>query len=431
MTPPDANHDDEKKYLLSGENRQTLRFSKNFFYAKLCTIVSAAFVLFGVIFTNTELNGFTSDLGSTNTATSHGHTYVFAHMVNHAKLVDWAIGQGANAIEIDVNFQGETPSQFHHGTPCDCTCYRMVASSQEDHVCNVQGVDGTCTGGTPIDELLEHISETRVAMVYFDSKTDSIEGDKKQAGMNMANKIISKLFDAGFEGAAIINGPKLEDEQYLRGAVDALNGSAYENRVFYTMDMEHGKEKTIEVIEMLRSISPYRAFGTGISACAPGSYHEEISIGAANAELGTVSLKPTVWTIDDPSSMTKYLCSGAGSIMTNRPASAVKVMKEVGRELSKSGDFPPPSSSNQVAHTCENCPSCDCDCDYKGSGLSGGGCKISKTPPGGLACKCGMPFAYTCDGSITTCKDSSSSYCKSPGKNKGTCQQGGGDCDGY
>jgi hypothetical protein len=60
--------------------------------------------------------------GDVATLGGKSYAYVFAHMVNHKSLVDWALGQGANGVEIDLTFSGGNPTEFRHGAPCDCTC---------------------------------------------------------------------------------------------------------------------------------------------------------------------------------------------------------------------------------------------------------------------------------------------------------------------
>ena len=54
--------------------------------------------------------------------------YNIAHMTNTPDSVDWAVGKGANGVEIDVefdNFNGN-PLKFIHSPKssdaCDCTC---------------------------------------------------------------------------------------------------------------------------------------------------------------------------------------------------------------------------------------------------------------------------------------------------------------------
>lgn len=73
----------------------------------------------------------------------------------------------------------------------------------------------------------------------------------------------------------------------------------------------------------------------------------------------------------------------------------------------------------------------DCDCDYRSSGGSSGGCTIVKEAPPGKACYCSYQGAWTCGGEVASCIDPNSPHCQNPDRSRQSCQQGGGDCDGY
>ncbi|XP_074647537.1 hatching enzyme 1.2-like [Tubulanus polymorphus] len=68
----------------------------------------------------------------------------------------------------------------------------------------------------------------------------------------------------------------------------------------------------------------------------------------------------------------------------------------------------------------------ECDCDYYT-----GGCRVSKPAPKGLACRCVYKGAWSCSGVVTRCKDHASAKCSQPDKTFESCQNGGGDCEGY
>ncbi len=284
--------------------------------------------------------------GDVATLGGKSYAYVFAHMVNHKSLVDWALGQGANGVEIDLTFSGGNPTEFRHGAPCDCTC---KLTSTKKNVCKQDLPDKkrTCLDGTGIDDMLEHLAtKTNLAMVYIDSKTGSITGDKNKAGENVGNKLITNLFRKGFKGAVTVGSPDTDGTPYLKGVNSVIAGSEYKNRVYYTMDMV--RDGASKAINALVGISPYRVYGTGVSVCAPGTYYDEIAVAAANAAQGTLSMAPTIWTLDSSSSMKKYLSSGARSIMTNTPADAAAAFREAGIALSHVGDFPPPATNDKL-----------------------------------------------------------------------------------
>jgi len=69
-------------------------------------------------------------------------------------------------------------------------------------------------------------------------------------------------------------------------------------------------------------------------------------------------------------------------------------------------------------------PGHSCDCSY-----TLGGCKISRAPPAGYACKCKYKGWWSCKGSLRLCgqKEECPAKCKS----KTCCKKGQGDCGGY
>ena len=49
--------------------------------------------------------------------------YSIAHLTNNIFAVDWAVCEGANTLEIELQFKDDgTPSAFFHSSICDCCC---------------------------------------------------------------------------------------------------------------------------------------------------------------------------------------------------------------------------------------------------------------------------------------------------------------------
>ena len=58
--------------------------------------------------------------GMVNRVISSRPVYNIAHMVNAVTQIDEWLGDGANALEVDVTFADDgTPEYFYHGIPCD------------------------------------------------------------------------------------------------------------------------------------------------------------------------------------------------------------------------------------------------------------------------------------------------------------------------
>jgi hypothetical protein len=348
--------------------------------------------------------------------TCENQFYAIAHMTNLIKSVEWALEQGANGIEMDLNFDDSTtPTRFHHGLPCDCSCFASGICNLDERVCR-----GESKVNTMFTFLELHYD--RLAMVYIDTKTDTIEGSKSEAGQNVGKLLIERLFEMGYKGSVIVGVAKLEGMEYLQGVVKAISASSFEGRVAYTIDQEDSKQ--YEVLTALVLLSPYRAYSVGISACSPSTYYEQIKIGYANYEAGVLSLPPMIWTVDKSISMEKYVDIGARGVMSNDPSNAAATARSKAFQLATPANSSIPKSTNDTVIT--TLPKETCDCDYHA-----GGCTISEVAPTGRACMCVYKGGWTCGGDVVPCYETASELCIHPDKTIQSCAQGGGDCLGY
>jgi hypothetical protein len=78
--------------------------------------------------------------------------YIIAHMANNIKSVDWAVSQGANAIESDFQFNDHgQPTVVEHGDPCDCVCGFTTSN-----ICR-QGLRRKCAGPQASNDAAAHL----------------------------------------------------------------------------------------------------------------------------------------------------------------------------------------------------------------------------------------------------------------------------------
>ncbi|XP_074660420.1 dermonecrotic toxin LapSicTox-alphaII1-like [Tubulanus polymorphus] len=340
--------------------------------------------------------------------------YNIAHMTNTVPAVKWAISQGANAIEVDINFRDSTPVRFTHPFPCDCIC------SAKGTVCQ----HAPCGSGQDAAELLQYVAKTDLALVVIDSKINPLSmdyGARRDAGYNIVRLIEKHLFGQGYGGQVIIGVPSIRAANYLEAAIDELkNGteSRWMSKYYFTIDGEMNNiGGAVERLQQLNTMNI--VYGTGISACAV----DNLWTSTVNAVVSKTASKEIgmayIWTIDSMKTMQKYVQS-FGGIMTNRPAVAARVIADAGLKLANQSDSIPSSVVPRPfnRHTC--------DCDYRW-----GGCAISRQAPPKMACKCVYRGAWTCRGYLTHCQDPNSVFCRLPDKGIRSCLQGGGDCDGY
>jgi hypothetical protein len=148
-------------------------------------------------------------------AVSSRQISVVAHMVNSPEAIRWALDQGANGIEFDLNFSGETPSHFQHGTPwslCDCTC--LLGASTTTSICNRDNVCSVSTSATMMTTFLGSSSEnfsSRLALIYVDSKiSDMSSRNYIAAGANVVRLFNQNVMEKGFQGQILIGCPEIK-----------------------------------------------------------------------------------------------------------------------------------------------------------------------------------------------------------------------------
>ncbi|CAF3770356.1 unnamed protein product [Rotaria sp. Silwood1] len=336
-------------------------------------------------------------------------------MANSGPSLDWAVSQGANAIETDLQFDNRgNPYLFEHRGFCDCSC-----PHPSGHIC-AGGLGSKCSGSSAsqdADAHLQHIARlSNIALVIIDSKVESKMASRLgYLGKSVVALLDRDLFNYGFKGKVIIGCGKINTYDYLQAAAEAAKLSPNANRYFFSFDQED--DRYFDVIAMLSRFTNNRVYGTGISSCVPGTYYTGISQSVAGKAAGQHGMN-YIWTLDKKSSMRTYIELGVQGIITNRVDLARTLAISMGLKLAT------PSSSIPVATDSLPSPN-KCDCDYHK-----GGCTISWPAPSLKACKCKYKGAWTCGGSLVSC-DVSRPKCSRPDESKEACQLGGGDCDAY
>lgn len=259
--------------------------------------------------------------------------YVIAHMTNTPNTVDFAVKKGANAVEMDLSFKKNgNLSRFYHGPACDC--YPVVTTAKG--VCGPLYRDGTrqghrgpgraCKAKSTPSHLLSHVATKQsIALVIIDSKIES--GLRlANAGRQVILNLEHHLFGRGYKGQVIVGIAKAKHIAYLRAAVKQARRSRYRQRIFFGIDQETSVSSTINKLRQLGTKNI--VFGTGISAVSPGKYYDEI-VRAAQQEQDRRTGFTYIWTLDKASSMKKYINLGARGIMTNNPARASRVFRQL------------------------------------------------------------------------------------------------------
>jgi hypothetical protein len=275
------------------------------------------------------------------------------HMANNAATIDWAIRQGANGIELDLNFASDGRiKEFRHGDICDCSIKcPLVNMCDSTSICRVlwNFTGSNCNATEYPSNLIKAMARNKhaLAVVYVDSKLSNID---TVLGQELAGKYTIQLFDQafteGYLGQVIISAPKIANKNYLISAINAANASPYKDNYFFTIDEE--EPNFSNTMQALISLTPNRIYSIGISALAPLRFYTTIqlaTINFKNSSLGGVG----IWTIDDPTSMNDYIKLGANIIITNELPRLLSTLSTNGKLLAKPGELLRRSTSNTIS----------------------------------------------------------------------------------
>jgi hypothetical protein len=276
---------------------------------------------------------------------------VVAHMANTTGAVDWALTQGANGVEMDVNFLSSGQiDEFRHGGICDCSTLCAIGSTcGSDNVCRVlwdTGGEKHCNASAQKDAMMSAIANNAasLALVYVDSKiTDEMSDEAKNTAGKEIIRLFNTAFSKGFRGQVLIGAPSLAyTDTYLASAVKEANNSPYKDSYFFTIDGEGASlapgANFFPTIKALVKLSPNRVSSMGITTSVPKRYYTEIQLAAMNQKNSTIGGN-VIWTIDDDKAMDMYFSAGANIIVSNQPKRLYDIAKSLNKSLAKPGEL--------------------------------------------------------------------------------------------
>jgi len=361
--------------------------------------------------------------------------YNIAHMTNNVFAIDWGIKEGANGIEVDLQFKADgTPYAFFHSSVCDCTCMCDAggcAGLYPNSVCVQLEKSSTkpCNANTEKSKLLNYIVYKRrsLALLMIDSKlTDDgkkmSDATQRKAAENVANMLEKDVFLKGFMGEVVVGAPGFHSYPYIDHLARVVSQKpSIKDRVHFTIDME-------EAIHTKKWLDfPHNkniVYNIGISTCSPSNVASFTvsKLAAINKAKGYFGMTYT-WTVDKEVTL-EYYTRYFNGIITNYPGSLAKIVKEQGIRLATVNDKIPQAIAGIVE---TDATKYFCECTY-----FKGGCKVTKPAPKNLACRCKYSFLWTCtQATIVLCPDVDHAKCKNPDMSKEACLLGRGDCGGY
>jgi len=240
--------------------------------------------------------------------------YVIAHMANSEKAVQWAMKQGANAVEIDLHFNSQNePERFQHGGFCDCNC-PLISWFSKPSICG----QIECDTSSAVNTMLTYLAKTDLLLIVIDSKLSSSDSSDRQkiAGERIIKNLETLLFDSGYKGKVLVSVENMGAEYYIARANEFALTSKYSDRIFFAFDrVDDG------AIDKLVSLKVKNmAYANGITSCWNEPKEVSMSItNAIKARNNNIISFVYVWTLDKDTSMKHYVDMGVDGIITNEP----------------------------------------------------------------------------------------------------------------
>jgi hypothetical protein len=342
-------------------------------------------------------------------------------MVNNENILEYSLDAGANALEMDLNFDTKGyPTTFYHSKICDCICGKPES-------CKFKVCDYARPASDVLSYFMAHKKMGQVAMLYLDSKMgDMSETLMKQAGAHMITFLEKEVMLKGYKGIVFIGGVK---EDYIGSLAKNAEKSAFKSQIFVGFDLHKNFEKGLRFLAGLDY--PNKIAAAGMVRCLKWaiSYKDEAILGRINKARGVIS-DVIIWTLDKEEEFDKYYGYGARGIITNNIQRLVGWANKRGYELYSTKDTVCSATAGKENLVTELG---DCGCEKNGDG-----CRIDRKDNAlvqGYACKCAKQWflwwIIGCKGDVVGCKDVTSAQCINPDASLMSCKQGGGDCKGY
>lgn len=260
--------------------------------------------------------------------------YAITHMSNTPEAVAWAVGQRANAVEMDLNFRDGVPDRFYHGGLCDCycalggqsVCTPLRASSDSGKACEAS------SQALAMAAFLRR--QGSLALIVLDDKVAGMDpAEQEIAGRELVAFLDAHVFGGDFHGKVLIGAARPISMPFLKAAAKAADASSNGASLIFALDQAGRDVQT--TADALGPLAPKPlAFAMGASACAPVEFSDTVRAASLSATFRDQPLIYT-WTLDSPLSMGKAIEAGANGMITNYPSRLLKVVERNGIELAK------------------------------------------------------------------------------------------------
>uniref|UniRef100_UPI00403B3921 Dermonecrotic toxin StSicTox-betaIB1i n=1 Tax=Sicarius terrosus TaxID=571544 RepID=UPI00403B3921 len=254
-----------------------------------------------------------------------------AHMVNDLDLVDEYLDDGANSLELDVEFsKSGTALRTYNGVPCDC--FR------------------SCTRSEKFSKYLDYIRQlttpgnskfrSRLILLVLDLKLNPLSSSAAyNAGADVARNLLDNYWQRGDSKARayiVLSLETIAGAEFITGFKDTMKKEGFDEKYYDKIGWDFsGNEDLGKIRDVLEShgIREHIWQGDGITNCLPRDDNRlKQAISRRYSPTYVYADKVYTWSIDKESSIENALRLGVDGVMTNYPARVISVLGE--REFS-------------------------------------------------------------------------------------------------
>lgn len=252
--------------------------------------------------------------------------FIIGHMANTIAEVDQFLGEGANSVEVDIEFarNGTVLGTHHELFPCEC--FRV------------------CGKRTNIKKFLTHIREItahsssryagRMILLFLDLKTSKVPAEYKlTAGRTLAESLVKYLWNDVPQNRTVnvlLSIGYINDQDVLKGAIKYLSQDKYlhlQKKIGFDVGMNAPLHDIRRMYEKM-GITHHRWQGDGLMNCfrllIPHNRLKK-AIKERDTPGGYID-KVYYWTVDLPENIAEAISLGIDGIITNKPENAFDVV---------------------------------------------------------------------------------------------------------